>query len=93
MCPICPKCKEIIKDLIRKVSGVESSIFYIEDTKPTATTEDEQFESDGNVEMYLCPRCDDELFNDWEEAEAFLKDEDKLKEIVQEKINKGKRKK
>lgn len=83
--PICKFCNKIIEHLERKATGVEKSRFFIENG--SADYDDEEFESDGEFEMYMCPECSEELFDSWEQAEEFLKDKDKVAEMVAKKIN------
>lgn len=89
MSGICPKCKKILDSLDRKATGIETSRFFIE-ADWGGTTDNEEFESDGNFEEYSCPECDEVLFYGWTEAEEFLRDKDKLKELIIDKIKKDK---
>lgn len=90
MCAICPKCKQKIEELELVRTGLEKARFYI-NKKGFYDYDNEDFESDGDFLEFRCWECGETLFEDYEEAEQFLKEKDKLKEIVAEKINKGKK--
>ena len=79
--PICPKCKAEI-DYLRFSAKVETfGDFNGEewDTKESG---------DWHNVIFYCPECDKLLFTDEGKAEAFMNDEDELKTIVNEKLNK-----
>lgn len=83
---ICPKCKEVVEEL--KYSAKKECWGYLSVDDRGFADYDENECGDWSDEEYLCPECDELLFTNGREAEKFLKDTDKLKEIVQEKINK-----
>jgi hypothetical protein len=66
--PKCPKCGKIINYLINVVSGWKNYIF---DGK---NYEEDKFESDGVLNIWVCPECEEELFDSEEEAIEFLKE-------------------
>lgn len=86
MCAICPECNEVITFLNW---GETKHSFGSYDLKH-GFEEDSNSDIGGNDINFNCPECDSELFTDEWEAEEFLKNVDKLKEIVQEKANGGK---
>ena len=84
--PICPKCKEEIDDLnfSADVESYGNYDGYDWNTKENGEWKDEKF---------YCPKCNEELAFDEEEATNFLQNKDKLTELVKEKIKNGKKKK
>ena len=89
---VCPKCHKIIERLEQVRTGVEKSNFFI-DVGGLATCDGENFESDGDFLEYRCWECSEVLFEDWDEAEEFLKNKDELQEIVAEKISQNEKNK
>jgi len=88
--PICKFCGKVIKELQQRRRGIEKSRFYIDD-EGYSTYSEEDFDSDGEYYEYRCYECDEILFDNWEEAEEFLKNEDKVAEMVAKKIQKEKK--
>ena len=92
MCPICPKCKEIIEYLSYSSCNYRGGTISIDEKGF------EEYEEDGNLDLinqditFNCPECNEELFTDDDEAISFLKEVDELQELVVEKINKTKEK-
>lgn len=70
----CPKCNKRISDLINQQSAI---IEYVMDKQ--GNYEDYTTEPDDEVNIWLCPLCREELFDDEEEAIKFLKNK-KVKE-------------
>lgn len=88
--PICPKCKKEI-DYLRFSARVEHfGNFRINESGIDQDTND--WGDWDNIEL-ACPECNETLFTDEDKAEKFLNEEDELKEIVKEKLNKIKQKK
>ncbi len=84
---ICPKCKKVINELYQIRTGVESSRFFI-DISGVADCDEEEFDGNGDSNEFQCVECWEFLFEDWGEAEDFLKEKDELKELVVEKLEK-----
>jgi len=84
---ICPKCKEEIEHLIFIESGYMRYTCYY--GKDMLEYEQKEFEPDDNVMMFLCPKCNSELFNSPDEAEDFLKYKDKLAKLIADKLKKN----
>ena len=84
----CPKCKEKVEFLKQVTTGIEKCHIFFNEKEGWIDWSDEEFESDGVVRLFSCPKCNNELdFND-EEAIKFLKEKDELQEIVVEKLKK-----
>ena len=83
----CPKCKKEIEWLEERRSGYETSrILFNKETKQIYW-EDETFSGDGNVTIYSCPECYEELDFNEEEMENFLKKkDDELTKTMEEKL-------
>ena len=88
--PICPNCKKIINELEMVRTGVEKARFYIEGE--FYDYEGETFDSDGDFLEFKCFECGETLFDDYDEAEQFLKDKDEVAEMVKEKLKQIKEK-
>lgn len=85
---ICPKCKKEIEELINIQSGWNSYKMSVNGYNFYADYDEIEFNVDDNVNDFNCPKCDTTLFTSEDKAIGFLKDKDKLKEIVREKIEK-----
>ena len=88
---ICPECKEKIEYLLEEVKGIK--VYKISNGGGYMEWEewgDGFHEGDTEPHIY-CPECNKEFTHD--EAEEVVLNEDKLREIVAEKINKNKNKK
>ena len=83
---ICPKCRKEIETLTNFTSGETRYTFQIWNKKPHYQKDD--FLEDGKTNDFECPECQEKLFTDEQQAEEFLKNEDKLQKIVNEKLNK-----
>ena len=68
--PKCPKCKEEITHLLRCEMANVVSAMYLDETGEVRLKE-QSFEPEA-VE-FLCPECNEKLFNSSEGAEHFLK--------------------
>ena len=84
---VCKFCKEIIRELKQVRTGVETGRFFI-DKNGYANYNLETFDGDGDFQEWKCYECGETLFEDWGEAEEFLKTKDELQELVAKKINK-----
>lgn len=91
MCAVCKFCGKIINELELVRTGVEKARFFIKDG--FYDYEGGTFDSDGDFLEFRCMECNELLFENYEEAEAFLKEKDELQELVAEKLNKIKTKK
>ncbi len=89
---ICPKCKEKIDSLRQVSTGTEECEMFFNKKENWIDWKNEEFKSDGIVRIFYCPKCNEELDLNDEEAEEMLKERDELKELVVEKLNKIKEK-
>ena len=88
--PRCKFCKKEIDRLVNFTSGLNRYDFWVDNDMP-----DYQFDTfieDNKTNDYECPECQEILFNDEEEATAFLKGQDELQRIVAEKLKQIKEK-
>lgn len=70
---VCPSCGVIIDTLIEKVSGFKMIEFKVTgDTNSTEEVWDYGFEADDGGLWYLCPSCNDIIFEDLSDAIKFL---------------------
>jgi len=83
---ICPKCHEKIGYLCRWQSGERKTELYPDGDYDEG---EESFVENNKVDEFECPSCNEVLFIDEEKALKFLKDVDKLKELVAEKLKKN----
>ena len=88
---VCKFCGKIIEKLELVRTGVEKARFFINE-KGLYDYEGETFDSNGDFLEFKCLECGETLFEDYEEAEQFLKDKDELQEIVAEKLKQIKEK-
>ena len=68
----CPKCDREISSLQNIVTGTMDYEFKIDDAGDEEYTRME-FEANGNENDFVCPLCWEVLFNNEEDAIAFLK--------------------
>jgi len=87
MCPKCPKCNSEIDGLRNIVSGSQEYDMCVTGSGEIHY-EGNDFVDDSNVNEYWCPECDECLFTSEEEAVKFLKNEDELKSLIQDKLEK-----
>ena len=69
-------------------SGIEKCEVFFNKKEGYIDWENEEFESDGIVLQFYCPECNNELDFGEEQAHEFLQEDDKLKELVAEKLEK-----
>ena len=79
----CPVCGEAINHLVNVQSGEQTYEFKIGKDGDCHYKELEFFTDDG-TNSWNCPECDDELFLEEQDAEAFLKGETVEDEEVKE---------
>lgn len=80
---ICPKCNEIIEYLLIPATAMGNCIM---NDDGTITYPDDEWEFEGE---YLCPDCNQVIADSFDEAQDFMKNTDKLKKVVEEKIKNG----
>lgn len=76
-CPKCPKCKKSIDGLRNIQSGVNAYDCWVEegaDGVPYMEYQHDDFNIDGNVNVWNCPECGKTLFGNEEDAIEFLKE-------------------
>ena len=85
----CPKCKKKIDCLLWEGGKKHTGTLSINEDG------NEEFDEDSNIfsqesYSYFCPECDEKIFEDDEDAIEFLKkEEDELKELIEDKIEDG----
>ncbi len=67
----CPECKKVIDNLVNVESGSNSYIMTV-DLNKYASYKEEEFDPDSSVNVWDCPECSAELFNNEEDALKFL---------------------
>lgn len=85
---VCKSCGKIINELEQVRTGVEKARFFIKDG--FYDYEGETFDSDGDFLEFRCMECGESLFDNYEEAEEFLKNKDEVAEMVAKKIEMNK---
>jgi len=86
--PICPNCKEEIKELLAYSEVVNT--FELDEKGEPSCYGNEQIEGYTGFE---CPECHERILDTEAEAIEFLKGYDELQKVVSEKLNKIKEEK
>ena len=84
---ICPKCKEEIDGLENYQSGENHSNFCLArfEGRIVPDYDDEEFQANGTINHFECPKCSEILFTDEDKAISFLKN-DELQQMIEDKL-------
>ena len=82
---ICLKCKKKIEVLCSEATATTGCFI---DEKGDVIFDESNFGDNAEINEWRCPKCEEVLALDEDEAREFMEDKDELQEIVAEKIEK-----
>lgn len=87
---ICPKCKKYIKYVVEECRGTQVFEMFNDNGKVDFRDANDNFVPEDDGSTFFCPECWENF--DYSEAENIVLSEDKLKDMVAQKITKIKQK-